>query len=123
MKVDVYWNIRKKCFSVRHKGKVIEHVPYIALEDVEFVVQPGGNARVRHQRRKNVHAFARGHRVYHVADDLRTGISRAVTYNPYDHTTFVESKTLVPVHSAPYALFTTRYSATTNNHNPNVSIP
>ena len=59
MKVEVYWNLRKKYWSVRHKGKVIKHTRCIRLRDVQWVVQPAGKERVRRENRKNVHAFAR----------------------------------------------------------------
>lgn len=42
MRVDVYWNSHKRCYSVRHKGKVIYHWPFLLMKDVEFVVQPAG---------------------------------------------------------------------------------
>ena len=122
MKVEVYWNLTKKCFSVRHKGKVIRHVPYIALEDVEWVVQPAGNARVRRTNRKNVHAFARGYLLHHVADDIRHRTQRPITYNPYEYTTFVNLDTKQPVLNSEYALFTTTYNATHNYWRPTVTI-
>ena len=123
MKVEVYWNIRKKCFSVRQNGKVYKHVRYIALEDVQWVVQPGGNKRVRSEGRKNVHAFARGHILYHVSDDLLSTCTHSLTYNPYEHTTFVARPTGHPVHSSTYALFSAEYSIASRNYIPTVTVP
>ncbi len=95
MKVEVYWNLHKKLYSVRRKGKVVAHVPFITLKDVQWVVQPAGNARVRREGKKNVHAFARGTWLYGndelqlVNDELRMKDRREVTYNPDVHQGFV----------------------------------
>ena len=62
-KIEVYRNLHKKCFSVRHKGKVIYHLKdneQLSLTNVKFVVQPAGRAKVLREKRKNVHAFVRG---------------------------------------------------------------
>jgi len=109
MRVDVYWNLHKRCWSVRHKGRVIDHTGLVILNDVTWVVQPAGNARVRAQGRKNVHAFARG---VLVDPDTWTGPTEAtrqmqdsytalVTYNPYRDTSFIDKSTGKPIrHSA-----------------------
>jgi hypothetical protein len=90
-KVDVYWNLHRKVWSVRHRGKVVAHLDKVALRDVEWVVQPAGNRRAREEQRKNVHAFARGRvipqEVGWVA--LRTHCCWRVTYNPFQHESFV----------------------------------
>ena len=63
-KVEVYRNLHKKCFSVRHKGKGVMHLQdheQLSLTNVKFVVQPAGRAKVLREKKKNVHAFVRGH--------------------------------------------------------------
>ena len=60
MKIEVYWNLHKEMFSVRHKGKVIAHVACINVKDAKFVVQKAGRERVLREKKKNVHAFIRG---------------------------------------------------------------
>ena len=95
MKVDVYWNLHKNTYSVRHKGKVVSHVPCIRLANVQWIVQPAGRQRVLRDRRKNVHAFARG--TWLTNDDIIRHLndSRALTkpvhvmYDPYRFKTFV----------------------------------
>jgi hypothetical protein len=95
MKVEVYWNLHKHCYSVRHKGKVIAHVPFITLKDVQWVVQPAGRKRVLRERRKNVHAFARGtwlkgNDELELVNNQRQLTHRMpITYNPYRHHKFV----------------------------------
>ena len=123
MKVEVYWNLNKKLFSVRHKGKVIEHYHHLRLQDVTWVVQPAGNARVRRTRRKNVHAFARGTYInnhtswYH----LNQSDFKRIIYNPYEYTTFVTRGTKTPVHKSDYAMFNTTYHVTDNYHGPRIA--
>ena len=61
MKVEVYKNLRKQCYSIRQKGKVIGYALVLAMSNVDFVVQQGGRARVLESGQKNVHAFLRGY--------------------------------------------------------------
>jgi len=90
MRVEIYYNLHKKVFSMRHKGKVIAHVCKATLKDASYVVQPAGRARVLRDKKKNVHAFVRGELV----DGLDAGIYKEdyVSYNPYKAATFVDSE-------------------------------
>jgi len=96
-KVEVYWNLHKKCWSIRHAhGKLIAdrpHRSYLEMEDVTWVVQQGGRERVLREGKKNVHAFARGTLIETkgFTRHKRQGRGRAVsvTYNPYKHSTFM----------------------------------
>tara|TARA_R100001510_G_C7571760_1_gene147900 strand:+ start:198 stop:572 length:375 start_codon:yes stop_codon:yes gene_type:complete len=73
---------------------VLAHVPFITLKDVQWVVQPAGNAKTRKEGRKNVHAFARGTWLYGddelqlVCDELIMRPRVKVRYNPYKHQGF-----------------------------------
>lgn len=58
--VEIYWNRTRLVWSVRKKGKVVAHVYYAVLKNVDWVVQPGGYTRYLKTRDRNVHAFARG---------------------------------------------------------------
>ena len=60
-KVEVYFNLHKKCWSIRQAGKPVVHSDFVEIKQPQFVVQQGGNARVRREKRKNVHAFVRGY--------------------------------------------------------------
>jgi hypothetical protein len=92
--VEVYYNLHKKCLSVRRKGIVIDHVNSILLKNARFVVQPAGRKRVLKEKRKNVHAFVRGERVAVASFD---GRSERITYNPYKYKSFVSIETGKPV--------------------------
>lgn len=111
MRVEVYWNLHLKLFSIRSRGKVIGHASRVLVRDAEFVVQPAGNARVRETGHKVVHAFVRGQLegwqgetttegdrryLYPIWDASDRRYARAaheigheVTYNPRVNTTFV----------------------------------
>ena len=60
MNVEIYFNLHKRVFSVRHKGRVIEHVESAIIRRPKFVVQAAGRAKVLREKKKNVHAFVRG---------------------------------------------------------------
>lgn len=92
-RVEVYWNLHKLCWSIRHKGRIIAHAGEVTLDNVDWVVQPAGRKRVLRERRKNVHAFARGTLVaYCPVGQVLPEPDRdwlPARYNPYHYTTFV----------------------------------
>jgi len=99
--VEVYYNLHKKTFSVRHAGRVWFHTNVLTLRNCKFAVQPAGRAKVLKEKKKNVHAFVRGffvrgddhtnHRMLHAAQAM---------YNPYKTSTFVDIGTGEPVYEA-----------------------
>ena len=102
-KVRLYWNLHKKVWSLQSckTGRVVNHVDAFTLIDCKFVVRPAGQAKVRREGKKNVHAFAVGRPSlkYGIAGSV-TPNSRAVTYNPYKNDTFVFKDTGEPVTEA-----------------------
>lgn len=104
MRVQVYWNLHKKCWSVvalegARQGRVVVHTDKVLLKNVVFAVQPAGNARVRREGKKNVHAFVRGE--WQSSKDFSpTYPVRSIMYNPYKFETFVFSDNHEPVYSA-----------------------
>ena len=62
MRVEVYFNLHKKTFSVRscRTGRVIHHTDKVHIANPEFVVRKAGRERVLREGKKNVHAFVRG---------------------------------------------------------------
>lgn len=102
IKVKVYWNLHKKCYSVQHRGKVIKHTDAITIHDPEFRVSESGRQRVLMEKRKNVHAFIVG--MY--SDDSIPSSDyegHLVTYNPYKYETFVFADTEESIYSASIA--------------------
>ncbi len=84
MKTEIYFNLRKKIFSVRQQGKVIQHTGEIFLDQAQFIVNPAGRARVLREKGKNVHAFVRGQ----VGEPAEC--REIARYNPYLFDSFVD---------------------------------
>lgn len=88
----MYYNLHKKCFSIRSKGKVVGHSDTVKVRFATFVVQPAGREKVIQQQRKNVHAFVRGE-----LDRTRANPDlseyRQASYNPYKAPYFVDAET------------------------------
>lgn len=102
MRVDIYRNLTKDCWSIRHRGKVIGHARNVVIHNPEFVVSQAGRLRVLTERRKNVHAVVRGELV---SFDEPTAIKPVtlVTYNPYNHERFTTRDGFIDQHDG-YAL-------------------
>lgn len=109
-RVEVYYNLHKKCLSYRPSGGRVKHAKAIILNDVSLDVQPAGRKKVLLEKKKNVHAFVRGMPAWiaGVDDDLedytpenmeRQGYPK-VRYNPYHYKTFVIAGSEAPVHKA-----------------------
>ena len=110
MRVHVYRNLQKKCWSVKDpsSGKVFNHVNNLHMHNVEFRVQPAGRDRVLKEKRKNVHAYVTGewqtnfpYHAYvtglwetHIKCDCGWYNDGQVTYNPYkaDHFYWVKDE-------------------------------
>jgi len=137
MRVFVYFNLHRKCWSVRalngrYKGRVVAHCDRVLLTDVEFRVSEAGRQRVLREGRKNVHAGVVGSLCgmagsecfpnlvapWWMPQDARylryaKAHGTRVTYNPRHHETF---KTLSPldgqitgdIHDAPMAALDAR---------------
>jgi hypothetical protein len=101
-KVQVYFNLHKKVFSVKDKksGLVIAHVNNIYLEDVSFKVSKSGRERVLKEQRKNVHAVVEGTVICPI-ETLGMPM-HGVTYNPYKYDSFVIKSNEKPVKKANF---------------------
>lgn len=131
VKVEVYYNLHKKCLSVRSRitgptyGKVIAHLDRILLTDATFHVSEPGRQRVIREQRKNVHAVIRGEvplswlRQAMACAEAGMGVPEQdfiyapgydnvipVTYNPYSFDSFVENSvdSYAPVKAADMVL-------------------
>lgn len=98
-RVYVYWNLHRKCWSVRQAGRVIDHVNKLALTGCRFLVGQAGRKRVLETGRKNVHAGVSGF----IADtSSRPDCPQRITYNPRRDKCFLAAG--LPVYSAEYCL-------------------
>ena len=94
MKVFVYRNLHKNCWSVKalegeNKGRVIHHAQNVVLSECTFKVSEAGRQRVLRERSKNVHAGVVGQLVRINTGDVYMPHSMPITYNPYKYSTFV----------------------------------
>ena len=106
MRVFVYFNLHKKCFSIKalegaDKGRVIAHRDTVVLEGCKLLVSEAGRQRVLREKRKNVHAGVSGtwlntDRVESHFEFLSM-VGRQVTYNPYKYASFVVKATEQPI--------------------------
>lgn len=108
MKAFVYFNLHKKCWSVRDEKtkRVAAHSDTVTLLNVEFKISKAGRERVLREKRKNVHAGVKGE-LYSIKDDppgiyIPDLMERAVevTYNPYKYETFVRKSDGKPIKGA-----------------------
>jgi hypothetical protein len=100
MRVFVYFNLHKKCFSIKalegdRKGRVVAHSNTVLLEGCKLLVSEAGRQRVLREKRKNVHAGVSGTWINYCTNrannafDFISMIGRQVTYNPYKYDSFV----------------------------------
>ena len=103
MKVDVYFNLHKKCLSIKKThGRVIQHAQEVELKNVRFIVSQSGRERVLREKRKNVHAVVRGELIWSSEniDKASTEYKDVVTYNPYKYSSFVMAQDESPVYNS-----------------------
>jgi hypothetical protein len=99
-KVEVYFNLHKKCFSVRKNGLVIRHCNRITLKNSTFKVSQAGRERVLKEKKKNVHAFVVGSPIGKISDGQYD--VNEVSYNPYKQGYFVRKTNKEAVYSAEF---------------------
>lgn len=108
MKVFVYYNLHKKCWSVKalegdRKGRVIAHVSRLKIQDATFKVSQAGRARVLAEKRKNVHAGVVGQWELYEQD-----YDTPISYNPYKFGYFYRKDTLEAIYTASEVAFNER---------------
>ena len=129
MRVRVYWNLHKDCYSVldwaprsRKKGRLVCHLSELMLKDAKFVVQLSGNKRVRGEKRKNVHAFIEGDWYEYSARSTFAMMGR-VRYNPYQDTAFVLTQDGQEVELASEVHLSTCVTYSVEKVGPQVLVP
>ena len=101
-RVYVYFNLHKKCWSVRQSGKIVDHTNQVLLRDCRYLVGQAGRKKVLKEKRKNVHAFVRGE--WLTNGSCLTSLPHKVSYNPYKFGHFYNSETEDAVTSAPLVI-------------------
>lgn len=92
-KFYIYRNLTRGGFSVRYKGKVIDHADCIMAHGVTYVVNQKGRERVLREKKKYVHAFV-ACESYKVLDNswlqcCNDTLNNEVCYNPFKHDSFM----------------------------------
>jgi len=103
-KVFVYWNLHKKCWSLKlcKTRRVFRHLAELTLVNCKFKVSEAGRQRVIREKRKNVHAGVEGFLFTGKAPTELTDSNR-VRYNPYTQAKFTVGGE--PVDEAPIVVF------------------
>ena len=116
MKVKVYYNLHKKCYSIvslekENYGKVIKHSNCVPLFDAQFKVSEKGRQRVLREQKKNVHAYVVGTWLCHLNDEITiSGLPiKLATYNPYKYSSFVDAHSKKPLAKASQVLLSKRH--------------
>ena len=111
MKVKVYYNLHKNCYSIvslekENYGKVIKHSNCVPLFDAQFKVSEKGRQRVLREQKKNVHAYVVGTWVSEFVPRLPIKLA---TYNPYKYSSFVDADSKKPLAKASQVLLSKRH--------------
>jgi len=90
-RVRIYRNLHRGCLSVKQDGLVKCHTYNASLKDCTFIVNKGGQDRVRKEKRKNVHSYIDGFIVRSKDyNDLLPFEWQPIYYNPYKTDYWVE---------------------------------
>ena len=111
MKVKVYYNLHKNCYSIvslekENYGKVIKHENCVPLFDAQFKVSEKGRQRVLREQKKNVHAYVVGTWVSEFEPNFPIKLA---TYNPYKYSSFVDAHSKKPLAKASQVLLSKRH--------------
>jgi hypothetical protein len=93
-RVMVYYNLHKHTFSVKLNDRVILHVDYVKLGNVEFRVRQGGKEKVRSEKQKLDYCEFPCENIPNEPTD------KVVTYNPYKYDSFVYKDSEEPIYNA-----------------------
>ncbi len=89
--VYIYRNLNKgieqKVYSIKQENLVVGHSTALTLKDIKFIVNKAGQAKVRKEKRKQVHAY-----IFGLIDKNPPEYQHypyQIFYNPYKNKTFV----------------------------------
>ena len=111
MKVKVYYNLHKNCYSIvslekENYGRVIKHDNCVPLFDAQFKVSEKGRQRVLREQKKNVHAYVVG---TWVSEFVPRGAVKLATYNPYKYSSLVDATSKNSLAKAKQVLLSKRH--------------
>jgi hypothetical protein len=100
---DVYWHTRRLRWSVRVSGRVVDHLPLVALSGCRMVVREGERQRCLERGQRSVHAWVRGSLAEPPEAIPETFVE--VGYNPFLAPHFTTRPGFEPIHAAAFVAF------------------
>jgi len=82
-KVTVYFNLHKKLWSVKYKGRVVLHVSHISIIPTKLHINENARLKVIKDKCRMVHAWINGEIVDFSDRDNEVNHEDAFNYNPY----------------------------------------
>ena len=101
-KVNAYFNLHSKLWSIKYKGRVVGHTKYLTLKPIKFHISESGRLRVIEKKQRAVHAWITG--IIIDFEDKNTD-KNPVSYNPYFSGNFYTVKDKKPYSSLNKNLF------------------
>jgi hypothetical protein len=100
MRLQVYRNLTRGAWSVRHVGRVIGHRPSVILRDCTMKVREVGRLAVLRSGHRSVYAWIEGESF----DGAIGGPLIEIGYNPFLAATFTLRPGFEPVHEARFVV-------------------
>ena len=100
---DVYWHSRKRAWSIRVAGRVVDHVSSVTATRCTMHVREGERRRALERRQRSVHAWIRGQLVDVTVDHAVNLVE--VGYSPWHAGTFTIRPGFAPVFAARLVVF------------------
>ena len=101
-KVNVYFNLHSKLWSIKHKGRVVGHAKHLTLRPMKFHISETGRLRVVEKKQRAVHAWITG--IIIDFKDKNTD-KNPISYNPYFLGSFYTVKNKKPYMNLEKNLF------------------
>ncbi|MBM6579422.1 hypothetical protein ILT44_04435 [Microvirga sp. BT689] len=105
-KADVYWHTRKRMWSVRVDGRVVDHMVSVALADCRMVVREAERQRYIRTRQRNVSAWITGTLVSPPPPGTLGYEFVLINYSPYWCGAFTIRPSYQPIHRADLVVLT-----------------
>lgn len=96
-KYYIYRNLHTNTFSVKYRGKVIDHPTSFLANGATFKVSKAGQNRVKAEKRKNVHACVVVDSYKPIQWENIPDFCEELYYNPYKTKTFIRKSTGKPI--------------------------